>query len=945
MARTVQLLPGPRCDFVRLQWIWIACEGQPWCHPRCSNDPNHMHADVASWTASCAWGGPANKVPPEIPTWYGGFRAIADGYGPPPSFLPPPTLDMWVSQVNGARAGYEAGAAPTTMDGSSGMSSARATAVAAAQMTTFRTWILGVALVLFGALCSRAAEADPATPLELVDVVAAGQSRRGVVRGDLAFIGLGRGVVVLGLDAPPDPRPIGHTRALDGTVRDVELSGDHLYVAAGEAGLSVFDVSAPDRPTSLTGVDYDGAAFDMALTGRRLYVADGARTVVGFDLADNGLPRVAYRVVTSWPAAAVAADPSLLLIAEGPPALGSGGARVTVFRSESGERLASVDVEGPGTPQQLAMGSDFAYLAYDTGGLVSLEISAPENPKVSGVVPTPSRANGLYLSRDTLLLAERAASGHAAVRTFSLSSDGSLHEAGSWEADRADPGGQALGIAANGDKAIVASYAGGVRVLRVEQPSDISEVGRWYFDTMTPGLTVAAGRLHLAGSSDGVHALDVGRAGTVELLGSARFAGSLFGDVVVADEHTLLMDTLGAVVNLRWPENGFAEVVGGFTEPFTQYRSLDVDGTTAFIGASDPPGARVAVIDLSDPANPLPRATVGGLVAARGVAVDAGVLYVADSTGGLKLFGIADPSRPSRLGSAPELDGAFVVAVEGRYAYVGTLGGNVGGTRVRGAIHIVDVADAETPVTVGSLELPGGAWHMALSDGIAYVASRQDGLVVVDATDPTSPRVAEHLDGVAAWAVAVDDGWLHVAARDGLRTYQVLPGQDPTATATHNVTPSRTPPATRTPAAVTYLAFLSKGREPGRTPDPTPMDTPTRAPSSTATPSLPDLVIAQMHWCQESGGRHVIDTCVGNTGHVAAGSFAVRITGNPGSPGGWGRVPGLEPEATACLPRIQPGYAGELIVDADDDVAEADETNNRAFTAVPTSPSTCAPRE
>jgi hypothetical protein len=79
--------------------------------------------------------------------------------------------------------------------------------------------------------------------------------------------------------------------------------------------------------------------------------------------------------------------------------------------------------------------------------------------------------------------------------------------------------------------------------------------------------------------------------------------------------------------------------------------------------------------------------------------------------------------------ASPLLADPLGLAVVGRYAYVGGSDG----------LTVVDVSNPEAPKQVGCCKLPGPASDIALSGGIAYIATRQSGLWVVDITDPKAP--------------------------------------------------------------------------------------------------------------------------------------------------------------------------------------------------------------
>ena len=79
-----------------------------------------------------------------------------------------------------------------------------------------------------------------------------------VVQGIYGYIGVGRWLIVVDVCNPVNPKATGQTPVLPDAVQDVHLAGDHVYTAAGEAGLRVVDVSDPSAPVEVGAHDMPG---------------------------------------------------------------------------------------------------------------------------------------------------------------------------------------------------------------------------------------------------------------------------------------------------------------------------------------------------------------------------------------------------------------------------------------------------------------------------------------------------------------------------------------------------------------------------------------------------------------------------------------------------------------------------------------------------------------
>ncbi len=199
------------------------------------------------------------------------------------------------------------------------------------------------------------------------------------------------------------------------------------------------------------------------------------------------------------------------------------------------------------------------------------------------------------------------------------------------------------------------------------------------------------------------------------------------------------------------------------------------------------------IIDVTDPANPTPVGSLGDAVDAETEGAVVGQLLldgardvdiftiggrtyaaVASSVdNGLQIIDITDPASPAAAGQLEDtedsdellLDGAQGVAVftigNRTYAAVASFADD--------GLQLVDVTDPASPVAAGSLEDTGSTELDGASDvavftigGNTYAAvasaSGDDGLQIVDVTDPARP--------VAAGSIADGDSLLLLTARD-----------------------------------------------------------------------------------------------------------------------------------------------------------------------------------
>ena len=69
------------------------------------------------------------------------------------------------------------------------------------------------------------------------------------------------------------------------------VSGNYAYVADGDAGLQVIDVSNPANPQRVGGYDTSGDAQGVAVSGNYAYVADGGAGLQVIDVSNPANPQ------------------------------------------------------------------------------------------------------------------------------------------------------------------------------------------------------------------------------------------------------------------------------------------------------------------------------------------------------------------------------------------------------------------------------------------------------------------------------------------------------------------------------------------------------------------------------------------------------------------------------------------------------------------------------
>jgi len=135
---------------------------------------------------------------------------------------------------------------------------------------------------------------DPLTPISQVETP--GTAEDIVIapdRAGLAYVADGNaGLQVVDITDPLNPVIIGNTLT-PGYAVGVALLGSTVFVADSGAGVQAVNVSVADDPTIIDAVDTPGSAVDIALTATHAYVADSSH---GVRVIDIGTPSNMFEV-------------------------------------------------------------------------------------------------------------------------------------------------------------------------------------------------------------------------------------------------------------------------------------------------------------------------------------------------------------------------------------------------------------------------------------------------------------------------------------------------------------------------------------------------------------------------------------------------------------------------------------------------------------------------
>jgi hypothetical protein len=440
-------------------------------------------------------------------------------------------------------------------------------------------------------------------------------------------------LVVINLSTPSSPSIVGRV-SLPAAAGTIEVIGSYAYVAAGAYGLQVVDVSTPTSPRIVASADTAGTATRLAVASGYAYVADNT-SVVSIDVHTPTSPRIVGSFATSATNVAVAGNRLHVL----------GGAQYKI-----------IDITNPASPVQLSatdyLGAQavdatttlsFLGAPYDSssnkGGVYVEDVSTPSAPRVLANVC------GMYNSW------RAATAGTLSVITGNSMGLKVLNVSSSTDPTIVGTLSGVMGAATMaGQYAYVDNMVAGnpahddLVVINLSTPSSPSIVGRVTLPAAAAGMKVVGSYAYLAAGAYGLQVVDLSTPSSPRIVASADTAGSALR-VAVSNGYAYVADNTSLVaIDVRTPTQ--PSIVGTLATTAT-----DVAAAGSRLYVLD--GTNLKVVDVANPAAPSLVSTSAGHGAQ---SVDAfGTNYAllatpgtshSDPNGGVWVIDVTNPAQP-----------------------------------------------------------------------------------------------------------------------------------------------------------------------------------------------------------------------------------------------------------------------------------------------------------
>ncbi len=528
-----------------------------------------------------------------------------------------------------------------------------------------------------------------------------GDAQAVVVAGGYAYLADGNeGLWILDISDPSKPVPVGHYDT-GGHANDVAvIKGRVALIADGTKGVRIVDISQPTRPREVGAWVMVNDARSVAVKGNYAYVSDLFFGLHILDISQPIEPKEVGSYHSPGSALAIAVEGDYAFLADGPK-----GLRIVDISNPIQPFEVGSYESGSGSTQGVIVDGGRAYLAEGDGGLRVVEVTEPSGPKEVGAATTHGPALGVSCSDDFCYVA----AGDAGIRVFDIS------QFPLQEVDTLGRTANVMDVDGAGEYWAVASGKEGVRVLNLTQPQQPMVVGVFSDSPDARVVKMRGPIVYIGDFNTGVKVLDVKNPSNPQLSYTYNALDGIF-DLTLSREFIItavgksqkglhVLTKCPTCPSSRLNQKGYYKTSGAAW-------SVVADSQFVYVADND---SGVIIIDWQNLPAMKKISRISDVKAISALARKGDYLLAAEPAVGLKIYDITKPDQWKRIGELTISGPMNYIAIDGDRAFIAA--GKKG-------IVVVDLSNINQPKIIGSYDTPGEALRVKVSNGLVVVADR-----------------------------------------------------------------------------------------------------------------------------------------------------------------------------------------------------------------------------
>ncbi len=551
------------------------------------------------------------------------------------------------------------------------------------------------------------------------------------ISGNYAYVVQGSSFVVLNISNSSNILESGKIMTTS-EMNNIDVSGNYAYVASHYNGLIIIDITNPLSPQIVGNYD-PGYVYDVDVSGNYAYLATGNNGLVIVDISDPTFPLYKSNYYGC-------------------------GYTETVFVSNkhaymgmTGDKLVIVNIDNVTLPtfagqctldnyiSDISVSDNYAYVAVHNQGLTIVNISNSSLPSIIGSYNTTCGVPHINVSENYVYFVDDSNS----LDIINISNPASPMLESSYE-------GYFYEISANDNFAYLTNWENGLVVIDLNNPKSPGFAGQYDTTTYAEQITAFENYVYIE-DSDGFKIVDVQNA-TNPLFKSSSNEVYSYNEVAINENYAYVADGYYGlrIMNITIPTS--PSTIGRYN---TAGRAYDIDIMDDYAYIADYNNG-ICIVNISDPTNPklVSNYDIGECI--RDITVSGNYAYLGAGDEGLIIIDISCPTNPSFVGSLSSVGYVMDIAVSGNYAYVAN--------HEDYGLVIVNISNHSSPFIANHCKsISRESYSVSISGHYVYVAAGNDGVYVLDISDPTSPLIAGIYDSRFVLDIDIFEDYIYVA--------------------------------------------------------------------------------------------------------------------------------------------------------------------------------------
>ena len=268
----------------------------------------------------------------------------------------------------------------------------------------------------------------------------------------------------------------------------IDVSNDYIYAIDNtvgatpeKEGLRIHQISTFNKVVSYSYEGFcatPGQASDIGVVGDYAYIADGDHGIQIIDITDKAAPEIIGNYDTFGFANGIFIDANYAYVADG-----NGGMAIIDITDQSNP-VFTAELNTGGNAQKIFVSRSYAYLANGLDGIQIINLTDKTNPTIAGTFDTLGTANGIFINGNYAYVAD----GENGIAIIDITNKTTPILAGTIDTD-----GFAGKISVTANIAYVADGANGICSIDISDPSQPFVIGEWSYNSTGIATDVFSG--------------------------------------------------------------------------------------------------------------------------------------------------------------------------------------------------------------------------------------------------------------------------------------------------------------------------------------------------------------------------------------------------------------------------------------------------------------------